>query len=115
MASNGDRLVGKFTERALMKRAEEVVTEKSKSSEIFDAEAEKMLPRFNRSGEFHISAWRFVLPKIFGVRHIMLKNFYSPREFKHVAPPPLPRRTFSYDTAQSSSWAKSSARADSAS
>jgi hypothetical protein len=52
MASTGDRLVGKFTERALMKRAEEVVTDKSKSSEIFDAESEKMLPRFNRSGEF---------------------------------------------------------------
>ena len=45
MASNGDRLVGKFTERALMKRAEEVVTEKSKTSEIFDAEAEKILAR----------------------------------------------------------------------
>jgi len=53
MASNGtstgDRLVGRFTERALLKQAETVVMEKSKTSDIFDDEAETLLPRFKRS------------------------------------------------------------------
>ena len=46
------RTVGRFTEKALLKRAEEVVTEKSKTSDIFDDEAESLLPRFKRSGGF---------------------------------------------------------------
>lgn len=53
MASNGkstgDRLVGRFTETALLKRANEVVAEKSKASDIFDEEAEKSMPRFKKS------------------------------------------------------------------
>lgn len=49
MATNGDRMVGQFTEKALLKRAKEVVTEKSKTSDIFDDEAERLLPRFKRS------------------------------------------------------------------
>ena len=52
MATNGDRMVGQFTEKALLKRAKEVVTEKSKTSDIFDDEAERLLPRFKRSGGF---------------------------------------------------------------
>ncbi len=52
MATNGDRMVGRFTEKALLKRAKEVVTEKSKTSDIFDDEAERLLPRFKRSGGF---------------------------------------------------------------
>mmetsp|Transcript_7432 Transcript_7432/g.16064 ORF Transcript_7432/g.16064 Transcript_7432/m.16064 type:complete len:415 (-) Transcript_7432:2133-3377(-) len=47
--SNGDRLVGRFTESALLKRAKEVVAEKSAASEIFDEEAEKSFPRFHKS------------------------------------------------------------------
>lgn len=46
----GDRLVGRFTESALLARAKEVVEEKSKASSIFDEEAENALPRFKRSG-----------------------------------------------------------------
>lgn len=49
-SSNGDRLVGRFTESALLKRAKEVVEEKSKTSDIFDEEAEQALPRFKKSG-----------------------------------------------------------------
>lgn len=54
MASNGngttgDRLVGRFTERTLLKRAKEVVAEKSKASDIFDEEAEQALPKFKKS------------------------------------------------------------------
>lgn len=44
-----DRLVGRFTEKALLKRAKEVVAEKSKASDIFDEEAEKSLPQFKKS------------------------------------------------------------------
>jgi len=44
-----ERLVGRFTEKALLKRAEEVVLEKSKASTIFDEEAERAQPRFKRS------------------------------------------------------------------
>ena len=48
----GDRMVGRFTESALLARAKEVVEEKSKASSIFDSEAEKALPQFKLSGEF---------------------------------------------------------------
>lgn len=47
--SNGDRLVGRFTEKALLKRAKDIVEEKSKASNIFDEDAEKSLPRFEKS------------------------------------------------------------------
>ncbi|EJK68122.1 hypothetical protein THAOC_10731, partial [Thalassiosira oceanica] len=47
--ADGERLVGRFTEKALLKRAKEVVQEKSSSSTIFDEEAEKAQPRFKRS------------------------------------------------------------------
>lgn len=43
------RMVGRFTERALLKRAKECVEEKSKGSDIFDEEAEKVIPRFKHS------------------------------------------------------------------
>ncbi|KAL7462145.1 hypothetical protein ACHAXS_002535 [Conticribra weissflogii] len=49
MSSNPDRLVGRFTEAALIKRAKEVVEEKSKASTIFDEEAESQVPRFDKS------------------------------------------------------------------
>jgi len=53
MASNGkstgDRLVGRFTEKALLKRAKDVVDLKSKASDIFDEEAENSMPRFKTS------------------------------------------------------------------
>lgn len=47
--ADGERLVGRFTEKALLKRAKEVVQEKSSSSTIFDEEAERAQPRFKRS------------------------------------------------------------------
>lgn len=47
--TNGNRLVGRFTEAALLKRAKDIVEEKSKASNIFDEEAEKSLPRFSKS------------------------------------------------------------------
>ncbi len=55
MSSNPDRLVGRFTEAALIKRAKEVVEEKSKASTIFDEEAESQVPRFDKSGLFRSS------------------------------------------------------------
>lgn len=55
MASNPDRLVGRFTEAALLKRAKEVVEEKSKTSTIFDEEAERQVPRFDKSGLYRSS------------------------------------------------------------
>ena len=48
--SNGESLIGRFTEKALLQRAKEVVAEKSKTSDIFDEEAEQSLPRFLKSG-----------------------------------------------------------------
>ena len=50
MKSSG-RMVGRFTERALLKRAKECVEEKSRGSDIFDDEAEKVIPRFKRTGK----------------------------------------------------------------
>lgn len=47
--TNGNRLVGRFTEKALLKRAKDIVEEKSKASDIFDEEAEQSLPRFSKS------------------------------------------------------------------
>jgi len=47
--TNGNRLVGRFTEAALLKRAKDIVEEKSKASNIFDEEAEKSLPCFSKS------------------------------------------------------------------
>eukprot|EP00581_Thalassiosira_minuscula_P007361 CAMPEP_0183703874 /NCGR_PEP_ID=MMETSP0737-20130205/1437_1 /TAXON_ID=385413 /ORGANISM="Thalassiosira miniscula, Strain CCMP1093" /LENGTH=416 /DNA_ID=CAMNT_0025930675 /DNA_START=219 /DNA_END=1469 /DNA_ORIENTATION=- len=47
--STGDRLVGRFTEKTLLKRAKEVVAEKSNASDIFDEEAEQLLPRFKKT------------------------------------------------------------------
>ena len=44
-------MIGQHTEKALLRRAEEVMIEKARTSEIFDAEAEQLLPRFKRSGE----------------------------------------------------------------
>ena len=51
-SSGGERLVGRFTESALLKKAKEVVAEKSKESEMFDEEAEKAMPRFKKSGKY---------------------------------------------------------------
>ena len=48
--SNGDRLVGRFTEKSLLARAKSIVEDKTKASDIFDEEAEKMLPRCEKSG-----------------------------------------------------------------
>ncbi|KAL7507423.1 hypothetical protein ACHAXN_004595 [Cyclotella atomus] len=45
----GDRMIGRFTESALLAKAKEVVEEKSKASSIFDEDAEKALPRFKMS------------------------------------------------------------------
>ncbi len=50
--STGDRLVGRFTESALLKRAKDIVEAKKKASDTFDEEAERALPRFQRSGEY---------------------------------------------------------------
>ena len=48
------KLVGRFTEATLLKKAKEVVAEKSKASTMFDDEAEKAMPRFKKSGKFYI-------------------------------------------------------------
>ena len=45
------RMIGQHTEKALLRRAEEVMIEKARTSEIFDVEAEQLIPRFKRSGE----------------------------------------------------------------
>ena len=53
-SSSHNRLVGRFTEATLLKKAKEVVAEKSKASTMFDDEAEKAMPRFKKSGKFYI-------------------------------------------------------------
>ena len=50
-SSTGDRLVGRYTESALLNRAKDIVEAKKEASDIFDEEAEKSLPRFAKSGE----------------------------------------------------------------
>lgn len=40
------RMIGRYTEQALLKRAKEVVEEKGKGSDIFDEAAEHAMPRF---------------------------------------------------------------------
>ena len=45
------KMIGRFTEEALLKRAKEVVEEKAKGSAIFDEEAEKLMPRFKKTGK----------------------------------------------------------------
>jgi len=40
------RMIGRYTEQALLKRAKEVVEEKGKGSDIFDEAAENAMPRF---------------------------------------------------------------------
>ena len=47
---NGSHLIGRFTEAALLKKAKEVVAEKSNASIIFDEEAERDMPRFKKTG-----------------------------------------------------------------
>lgn len=47
--SNGDRLVGRYTEKSLLERAKSIVEDKTKASDIFDEQAEKSLPRFEKS------------------------------------------------------------------
>lgn len=49
------RMIGRYTEAALLKRAKEVVEEKGSGSAIFDEEAEKVIPRFYAKGECYIS------------------------------------------------------------
>ena len=44
-------MIGQHTEKALLRWAEEVMIEKARTSEIFDVEAEQLIPRFKRSGE----------------------------------------------------------------
>jgi hypothetical protein len=67
-------MIGQHTEKALLRRAEEVMIEKARTSEIFDVEAEQLLPRFKRSGEpshclffcvsvFFISSFVCTIPK----------------------------------------------------
>jgi len=46
---NGSHLIGRFTEAALLKKAKEVVAEKSNASIIFDEEAERDMPRFKKT------------------------------------------------------------------
>jgi hypothetical protein len=45
------RMIGRYTEQALLKRAKEVVEEKGKGSDIFDEAAENAMPRFKTKGE----------------------------------------------------------------
>mmetsp|Transcript_18315 Transcript_18315/g.39587 ORF Transcript_18315/g.39587 Transcript_18315/m.39587 type:complete len:417 (-) Transcript_18315:1943-3193(-) len=77
--STGDRLVGRFTEKTLLKRAKDVVAQKSKASDIFDEEAEKLVPRFKRS--------ELVLGKVLGRGGFCIVN--EIRKFNLEANSPL--------------------------
>lgn len=44
--------IGKYDERYLLQRAEEIVVAKSEGSQIFDEDAEDAIPRFLPSGEY---------------------------------------------------------------
>lgn len=76
-------MIGQHNEKALLRRAEEVMIEKARTSEIFDVEAEQLLPRFKRSGEClfnccHIARDRvvFILSCVFTIH---LYNMHSNR------------------------------------
>ena len=45
-----DGKIGEYTEGHLLKRAAEVVGEKTKGSEILDRAAENRIPKFDKSG-----------------------------------------------------------------
>ena len=50
--SEGEK-IGEFSEGHLLKRAAEVVGEKTKGSEVLDPAAENRIPKFDKSGMFH--------------------------------------------------------------
>ena len=52
MTATKGKMIGRYTEEALLKRAKEVVEEKAKGSDFFDEDAEKDMPRFKRTGEY---------------------------------------------------------------
>ena len=52
MTATKGKMIGRYTEEALLKRAQEVVEEKAKGSDFFDEDAEKDMPRFKRTGEY---------------------------------------------------------------
>ena len=51
MTATRGKMIGRYTEEALLNRAKEVVEEKGKGSEIFDEDEEKNMPRFKKTGE----------------------------------------------------------------
>lgn len=63
MTASKGKMIGRYTEEALLKRAKEVVEEKAKGSDFFDEDAEKDMPRFKRTGEYILcinAFWPFV-------------------------------------------------------
>ena len=52
-STTGDRLVGRFTESVLLKKAKDIVEAKKRDSDIFDEEAEKA----NGDGAFPKCNW----------------------------------------------------------
>ena len=59
MTATKGKMIGRYTEEALLKRAKEVVEEKAKGSDFFDEDAEKDMPRFKRTGEYIFVLMRF--------------------------------------------------------
>jgi len=59
MTATKGKMIGRYTEEALLKRAKEVVEEKAKGSDFFDEDAEKDMPRFKRSGEYILCIYEF--------------------------------------------------------
>lgn len=76
---NPKRLVGRFTEGALLKRAREVVEEKSANSQIFDKAAEGLIPKFKKP--------ELVLGRVLGRGGFCVVN--EIRNFKPEANSPL--------------------------
>lgn len=78
-------MIGQHTEKALLRRAEEVMIEKARTSEIFDVEAEQLLPRFKRSGEsIAPSPCLFFCVSLFRILYLIIcvHNTEIPNEFK---------------------------------
>lgn len=82
-SNHPERLVGRFTEGALLKRAKEVVEQKSKASTIFDEEAEQAVPQFKKS--------ELALGRVLGRGGFCVVN--EIQKFKLESNSPLDRRT----------------------
>lgn len=79
MTATKGKMIGRYTEEALLKRAKEVVEEKAKGSDFFDEDAEKDMPRFKRTGEYI-----FVLMRFGHLVTMMIREHKELMQYRHI-------------------------------